>query len=383
MKVALVGSRYFAATVFDMLRRLPGVELTSIVAPAADDRLALAARAAGLDVHVLANPKIVPAEAIAAGTDLIVAAHTHARVSDEALARSRHRGVGYHPSLLPRHRGIAAVEWTILEGDAIAGGTVYHLADGWDAGAIAAQDWCFVQRGESARELWERALAPMGLSLLQRVVGHVRDHDAVPSAPQDLRFVTKAPLIKRSVVLTDDAAADTVALVATVMGADRHGIVNALSECAQRHGANWAASRLTRAAGEFAGMVHFDVPRDSADALAASLRALDSAGLHVAVTRSAGGVPAAGWRGVELQLVGDDRKGIVSSLTRVLASRLVSIENMHTEIVTSPGTGRRSFKVIAHLLVPANLSNEQLHAELDGLAREMMLDVALGDRPSA
>ena len=86
---------------------------------------------------------------------------------------------------------------------------------------------------------------------------------------------------------------------------------------------------------------------------------------------------------MELQLVGDDRKGIVSSLTRVLASRLVSIENMHTEIVTSPGTGRRSFKVIAHLLVPANLSNEQLHAELDGLAREMMLDVALGDRPSA
>ena len=238
MKVALVGSRYFAATVFDMLRRLPGVELTSIVAPAADDRLALAARAAGLDVHVLANTKIVPGEAIAEGTDLIVAAHTHARVSDEALARSRHRGVGYHPSLLPRHRGIAAVEWTILEGDAIAGGTVYHLADGWDAGAIAAQDWVFVQRGESARELWERALAPMGLALLQRVACHVRDHDEVPATPQDLRFVTKAPLIKRSVVLTEDQAGGTVALVATVMGADRHGIVNALSECAQRHGAN-------------------------------------------------------------------------------------------------------------------------------------------------
>ena len=40
-----------------------------------------------------------------------------------------------HPSLLPRHRGIAAVEWTIREGDAIAGGTVYHLSDRLDAGA--------------------------------------------------------------------------------------------------------------------------------------------------------------------------------------------------------------------------------------------------------
>jgi methionyl-tRNA formyltransferase len=383
MKIALVGSRYFAATVFDMLRQLEGVQLTRIVAPAADDRLALAAQAAGLPVHVLANPKIVPGEAIAEGTDLIVAAHTHARVSNEALARSRHRGIGYHPSLLPRHRGIAAVEWTVLEGDAIAGGSVYHLADGWDAGAVAAQDWCFVQRGESARELWERALAPMGLALLGRVVRHVRDHDAVPANAQDLRFATKAPLIKRSVVLTEDADDDSVALVATVIGADRQGIVNALSECAQRHGANWASSRLARAAGEFAGMVHFDVPRDSADALAASLLALESAGLRITVSRSAAGEPAAGWRGVELQLVGDDRKGIVSSLTRILALRSVSIENMHTEIVTSPGSGKRSFKVSAHLLVPAGLTNEQLHAELDGLAREMMLDVALGDRPGA
>jgi hypothetical protein len=39
--------------------------------------------------------------------------------------------------------------------------------------------------------------------------------------------------------------------------------------------------------------------------------------------------------------------------------------------------------VAAHLLVPAELTNEQLHAELDALAREMMLDVALGDRPGA
>ena len=98
-----------------------------------------------------------------------------------ATRRSRDRGcggIGYHPSLLPRHRGIAAVEWTILEGDPIAGGSVYHLADGWDAGAIAAQDWCFVGKGETARELWERALAPMGLELLKRVVRHAAEHGA-------------------------------------------------------------------------------------------------------------------------------------------------------------------------------------------------------------
>ncbi|OZB50127.1 MAG: formyl transferase, partial [Thiomonas sp. 14-66-4] len=137
MKCTLVGSRYFGAMVFDALRK-DGVEIVRVVAPEADDRLAQAGRAAGVPVSILENPKLVPAGDVPEGTDLIVAAHTHARVSNEALAHSRLGGIGYHPSLLPRHRGIAAVEWTLLEGDPIAGGSVYHLADGWDAGAIAA-----------------------------------------------------------------------------------------------------------------------------------------------------------------------------------------------------------------------------------------------------
>ena len=86
MKITLIGSRYFGAAVFDTLHR-QGVAIAQVVAPAADDRLAIAAAKAGIPVHVLANHKIVPGEAIPEGTDLIVAAHTHARVSDEALAR--------------------------------------------------------------------------------------------------------------------------------------------------------------------------------------------------------------------------------------------------------------------------------------------------------
>ena len=87
MKCALVGSRFFAASVFEALRKEEGIEFTCIVAPAEDDRLAIAGRAAGVPVHVLANPRMVPGEAIAEGTDIILAAHTHARVSDEALAQ--------------------------------------------------------------------------------------------------------------------------------------------------------------------------------------------------------------------------------------------------------------------------------------------------------
>ena len=139
MRITLVGSRHFGVTTFNMLRE-HGVEIVRIVVHDGDDRLAAAAKAAGIEVVVQADPKLVTAPEIAPNTDLIVTAHSHARITREALAAAKLGGIGYHPSLLPRHRGIAAIEWTIRERDPIAGGSIYHLADRMDAGAIAAQE---------------------------------------------------------------------------------------------------------------------------------------------------------------------------------------------------------------------------------------------------
>jgi methionyl-tRNA formyltransferase len=192
MRITLVGSRHFGVSTLDMLRK-HGVDIIRVVVADGEDRLAAAARALGIDVTVQANPKLVVASEIAEGTDLIVTAHSHARISKEALAAARLGGIGYHPSLLPRHRGIAAVEWTIREGDPIAGGTIYHLAERMDAGAVAAQQWCFVKKGETARELWERALAPLGQKLLAEVIDHAKIHNSLPATPQDEQFATRAP----------------------------------------------------------------------------------------------------------------------------------------------------------------------------------------------
>jgi len=192
MRITLVGSRHFGVTTLNMLRER-GVDIARVVVHDGEDRLVGAAKAAGIEVVVQANPKLVTASEIAPDTDLIVNAHSHARVSREALHAARLGGIGYHPSLLPRHRGLAAVEWTIKEGDPIAGGSVYHLADRMDAGAIAAQDWVFVRKGETARELWERALAPLGQKLLGEVIDYAKAHKALPAKPQDEQFATQAP----------------------------------------------------------------------------------------------------------------------------------------------------------------------------------------------
>src|SRR6187549_123666 len=75
----------------------------------------------------------------------------------------------------------------------------------------------------------------------------------------------------------------STSLVATVVGRDRPGIVNELSDVARRFGANWAGSRMASLAGQFAGMVHFEVAPDKAEPLAAALRGLESSGLRVGI----------------------------------------------------------------------------------------------------
>ncbi|MBU6463938.1 MAG: methionyl-tRNA formyltransferase [Bradyrhizobium sp.] len=192
MRITLVGSRHFGVMTLDMLRQR-GVDVVRVVVADGDDRLATAARAAGIEVTVQADPKRVVASEIGSDTDLIVTAHSHARITKEALAAAKLGGIGYHPSLLPRHRGIAAVEWTIREGDPIAGGSIYHLAERMDAGAIAAQEWVFVRKGETARELWERALAPLGQKLLGEAIDYAKAHKSLPAKAQDEEFATRAP----------------------------------------------------------------------------------------------------------------------------------------------------------------------------------------------
>ncbi|MDB5592672.1 formyltransferase family protein [Enterovirga sp.] len=169
----------------------------SVTATNGEDALAKAARAAGVPLTVLAEPRRVEASDLPADSvDVLVAAHTHAFVSKDARAKARIASIGYHPSLLPRHRGIAAVEWTLREKDPIAGGSVYHLSGGMDAGQLAAQEWCFVYPDDDAGSLWRRALAPMGLRLLMKVVGEIETRGYADAFDQDPRAVTLAPVLQ-------------------------------------------------------------------------------------------------------------------------------------------------------------------------------------------
>lgn len=132
----------------------------------------------------------------AANVDLIVAAHSHDFIGAKTRAATRFGAVGFHPSLLPRHRGRDAVRWTVAMRDPIAGGSVYQLDDGVDTGPVLAQEFVHVDPSWDHHDLWS-VLFPLGVEMLGRAVSSFEFGGGPTLSKQDERFATWEPSWER------------------------------------------------------------------------------------------------------------------------------------------------------------------------------------------
>ena len=168
-------------------------------------------------------------------------------------------------------------------------------------------------------------------------------------------------------------------LVLTVIGDDRSGLVSALSGVIADHGGSWERSQMARLSGKFAGIVLVAVPDDRAEALIGALGPLGTEGLlDVTVERAADEATiSSDLTRLSLELVGADRPGIVHDMSRVLAARQVSFEELHTATREAPMVGGMLFEATATLLAPPNVSIADVQAVLEDLANELMVDISL------
>jgi len=161
----------------------------------------------------------------------------------------------------------------------------------------------------------------------------------------------------------------------TVMGDDRPGLVEMLAQSVARHDGNWLESRMSHLGGKFAGILRVSVPEEEAAALLETLRGLDVQGLRVISEQSAAPEPSS--RPVRLELVGADHTGIVRDIAGLLAKRCVNVEEFTTDCVPAPMSGDVLFKATALLVLPEGLSADDLLADLETLAHDLMVDIHL------
>jgi glycine cleavage system regulatory protein len=165
-------------------------------------------------------------------------------------------------------------------------------------------------------------------------------------------------------------------LILTVAGADRPGLVAAVADVVDAHGGNWENSSLAELAGTFAGVIEVSIADDRAADLETSLSALDGL-LTVAVHTGSDAASEETGRRLELQVLGNDRPGIVREISTVLNAHALSIEELATETRDAAMAGGRLFEASVTARVPASVDLDALRADLEHLATEIQVDITL------
>src|SRR5437870_2808980 len=106
----------------------------------------------------------------------------------------------------------------------------------------------------------------------------------------------------------------------TVIGTDRPGLVESVASVVAQHGGNWLESRMSRLGGQFAGILRLEVPADREKALLTALQSLSAQGLTVVVHGDEAAAPAENVRLATLEIVGQDRPGIIREISGTLAA---------------------------------------------------------------
>ena len=169
----------------------------------------------------------------------------------------------------------------------------------------------------------------------------------------------------------------STSIVLTVVSEDHPGIVETLSELLEEHGGNWTESSMLSLAGQFAGILLASVPDQQVEAFFEGLANLQSEGMQVVAKRAVSAPAPLAEREFMLDLVGQDRPGIVHDITRILAGHQVNVQELETHCQSASMSGESLFLAHARLLIPADTPIEDLQDELEDLANELMVDIKL------
>lgn len=170
-------------------------------------------------------------------------------------------------------------------------------------------------------------------------------------------------------------------LVMTLIGPDRTGLVEAVAGSVASHGGNWLESRMCRLGGEFAGILRVEVPADKKSALLDTVQKIS--GLRVIVGAGDPAVSPKNARESRMEIIGQDRPGIVREISAALARAGVNVEEFSSDVTSGAMSGEQLFKASARLQLPEGCDVAALKKKLEEIAADLLVDVSFGELPGS
>uniref|UniRef100_A0A8C1QC17 10-formyltetrahydrofolate dehydrogenase n=1 Tax=Cyprinus carpio TaxID=7962 RepID=A0A8C1QC17_CYPCA len=172
MKIAVIGQSLFGQEVYKELKKDGHTIVGVFTIPDKDGKVDLLGKSLIDGVPVFKFPRWrLKGKAItevvdqykAVGAELNVLPFCSQFIPMEVIDHPAHGSIIYHPSLLPRHRGASAINWTLIHGDKKGGFTIFWADDGLDTGPILLQRECDVEPNDNVNSIYKRFLFPEGV----------------------------------------------------------------------------------------------------------------------------------------------------------------------------------------------------------------------------
>lgn len=128
--------------------------------------------------------------------DILVVVAYGKIIPDEILNIPKYGAINVHGSLLPKYRGAAPIQWSVINGDEFGGVTTMYLASEMDAGDIIYSENTKIEDYETSESLINR-LAEIGGNLLIKTLRDI-EANCAPRIKQDVRLVSYAPMLDKS-----------------------------------------------------------------------------------------------------------------------------------------------------------------------------------------
>ena len=166
-------------------------------------------------------------------------------------------------------------------------------------------------------------------------------------------------------------------LVMTLIGPDRPGLVEKLSQTVNRHGGNWVESRMAHLAGHFAGILRVQCPEGEREGLVSSLQGLGGLAIHVEEELSS--EPAKGpSKLLRFDVMGNDRPGIIKDLATAICEAGGNVEELSSNMESAPHAGHLVFHATGRVSVAADFDERALTRALEALSPDLSVTLGQG-----
>jgi len=166
-------------------------------------------------------------------------------------------------------------------------------------------------------------------------------------------------------------------IVITLIGDDRPGIVESISKIIVDFQGEWVESRMANLCGKFTGLLRANLPDDQCEAFTAALKS-QASDLSISIEQVDKAQDISAAPSYKLELLGQDRPGIVHRISAALAENGATVDDMETEVIEASMSGEQLFKASIVLRLEQGHNIDDLSQVLEQLANELIVDIELG-----